>query len=76
MVNIPVQIKELVEELLKLHKKFMAAESASEKTEIHAKMAEIDKQISGFVHTAYNLTDDEINAVEKHKKSSLKRKIS
>jgi hypothetical protein len=68
MVNIPVQIKELVEELLKLHKKFMAAESASEKTEIHAKMADIDKQISGFVQKAYNLSDDEINTLEKRKK--------
>ena len=76
MLDIPAQIKELVEEMLKLYKELKTVKTSSDKIEIRRQMTEIDKKLGNLVYKLYELTDDEIEIVKKRDGKYFRQKIS
>jgi len=54
----------LVERMLELHKRLVAAKTAHDKTNLQRQIDATDTQIDKLVYELYGLTDDEIKVVE------------
>jgi dsDNA-binding SOS-regulon protein len=54
----------LVEQMLELHKKLIAARTPQEKTALERQIAATDTQIDALVYELYGLAEDEIKIVE------------
>jgi hypothetical protein len=57
----------LVERILELHKKLVAAKVPDEKTRLQREIDATDSQIDKLVYDLYGLTEDEIKIVEGEK---------
>jgi len=57
-------LAELVQSMLRLHKKLAAAKIPDEKTRIQREITATDNQIDQLVYNLYNLTDEEIKIIE------------
>ena len=59
-----VNLVNLVDRMLNLHKKLAAAKVPDEKTRIQRQITATDKQIDSLVYELYALTEEEIQIVE------------